>query len=82
MVGGAGHAGVGWVGHVGVEYFEDLALHPEAPIPIKEWKRYADVFSIILKGKREVMLHRSTHKIHCRAVMGTVYHNYHHSVLT
>ena len=40
-----------------MEYFEDLALHPEAPIPIKEWKRYVDgVFSIIPKGKREVML--------------------------
>ena len=40
-----------------MEYFEDLALGLEAPIPFKEWKRYVDdVFSIISKGKREIML--------------------------
>ena len=45
------------VANIYMEYFEDLALGPEAPIPIKEWKRYIDdIFSIIPKGKREVML--------------------------
>ena len=40
-----------------MEYFEDLALGPELPIPIKEWKRHVDdIFSIILKGKRDTML--------------------------
>ena len=40
-----------------MEYFEDLALGLEAPIPIKEWNSYVDdVFSIIPKGKTEVML--------------------------
>ena len=40
-----------------MEYFEDMALCPEVPIPIKEWKRYVDdVFSIIPKGQRENML--------------------------
>ena len=61
------------VTNIYMEYFEDLALGLEAPIPIKEWKRYVDdVFSIIPKSKREIMLsiskfHWSTHKIHCRA---------------
>ena len=46
------------VANIYMEYFEDIALGPEAPIPIKEWKRYVDdIFNIILKGKREVMLH-------------------------
>ena len=45
------------VANIYMEYFEDLALGPEAPIPIKEWKRYVDdIFSIIPKGNREVML--------------------------
>ena len=40
-----------------MEYFEDLALGPELPIPIKEWKRCVDdIFSIIPKGKRDTML--------------------------
>ena len=40
-----------------MEYFEDLALGPEVPIPIKEWKRYVDdIFSIIPKGKRDILL--------------------------
>ena len=45
------------VASIYMEYFEDLALGPEAPIPIKEWKRYVDVmFSIIPKGQRKIML--------------------------
>ena len=45
------------VANIYMEYFEDQAFGPEAPIPIKEWKRYVDdVFSIIPKGKRETML--------------------------
>ena len=40
-----------------MEYFEDLALGPELPIPVKDWKRYVDdVFSIIPKGNRNTML--------------------------
>ena len=45
------------VANIYMEYFEDLALGLELPIPIKEWKRYVDdVFSIIPKGKRDIML--------------------------
>ena len=45
------------VANIYMEYFEDLALGPELTIPIKEWKRYVDdVFSIIPKGKREILL--------------------------
>ena len=44
-----------------MEYFEDLALGPELPILIKEWKRYVDnVFSIVPKGKQEELLTQST----------------------
>ena len=25
-----------------MEYFEELALGPEVPVPITEWKRYVD----------------------------------------
>ena len=40
-----------------MEYFEDIALGPELPLPIKEWKRYVDdVFSIIPKGQWDTML--------------------------
>ena len=41
------------VANIYMGYFEELALGPELPIPIKEWKRYVDVFSIIPKGNRE-----------------------------
>ena len=35
----------------------NLALGPEVPVPIKEWKRYVDnIFSIIPKGKRDILL--------------------------
>ena len=45
------------VANIYMEYFEELALGPELPIPIKEWKRYVDdVFSIIPKGKQEELL--------------------------
>ena len=45
------------VANIYMEYFEDLALGPEIPIPIKEWKRYVDdIFSIIPKGKRDNLL--------------------------
>ena len=45
------------VANIYMEYFKDLALGPELPIPIKEWKRYVDdVFSIIPKAKRDTML--------------------------
>ena len=38
------------VANIYIDYFEGLALGPEAPIPIKEWKRYVDeVFSIMLQ---------------------------------
>ena len=45
------------VANIYMEYFEDPALGPELPLPVKDWKRYIDdVFSIILKGKRDTML--------------------------
>ena len=45
------------VANIYMEYFEELALGPKLPIPIKEWKRYVDdVFSIIPKGSRETLL--------------------------
>ena len=45
------------VANIYMEYFEDLAISPELPIPIKEWKRYVDyIFSIIPKGKWDTML--------------------------
>ena len=40
-----------------MEYFENMALGPELPVPIKDWKRYVDdVFSIIPKGNRDNLL--------------------------
>ena len=45
------------VANIYMEYFEELALGPEVPVPIKEWKRYVDdIFSIIPKGKRNILL--------------------------
>ena len=45
------------VANIYIEYYEDLALGHQLPIPIKEWKRYVDdIFSIIPKGKRDTML--------------------------
>ena len=45
------------VANIYMEYFEDFALGPELPIPVKDWKRYVDdVFSIIPKGNRDTML--------------------------
>ena len=45
------------VTNIYMEYFEDLALGPKLPIPVKDWKRYVDdVFSIIPKGNRDKML--------------------------
>ena len=45
------------VANIYMEYFKDLALGPELPIPVKDWKRYVDdVFSIIPKGNRNTML--------------------------
>ena len=45
------------VANIYMEYFEDLALGPELPLPVKDWKRYVDdVFSIIPKGNRDTML--------------------------
>ena len=39
------------VANIYMEYFENLALGPELPIPVRDWKRYVDdVFSIIPKG--------------------------------
>ena len=36
---------------------EELALGPEEPVPFQEWKRYVDdIFSIIPKGKRDILL--------------------------
>ena len=46
------------VTNIYMEYFKDLALGLEIPIPIKEWKSYVDgIFSIIPKGKCDTMLH-------------------------
>ena len=45
------------VANIYMEYFEDPALGPELPIPVKDWKRYVDdVFSIIPKGNRDTIL--------------------------
>ena len=45
------------VANMYMEYFEELALGPELPIQVKEWKKYVDdIFSIIPKGKRNTML--------------------------
>ena len=44
------------VANIYMEYFENLALDPELPIPVKDGKRYVDnVFSIIPKGNRDTM---------------------------
>ena len=58
------------VANIYMEYFENMALGPELPVPIKDWKRYVDdVFSIIPKGKpwqfvKIFKFHWSTHKIY------------------
>ena len=45
------------VANICMEYFENLALGPKLPVPVKDWKRYVDdVFSIIPKGNRNQML--------------------------
>ena len=45
------------VANIYMEYFETMALGPELPIPVKDWKRYVDdVFSIIPKGNHDTML--------------------------
>ena len=45
------------VANIYMEYFENLALGPELPVPVKDWKRYVDdVFSIIPKGNQDKML--------------------------
>ena len=45
------------VANIYMEYFEGMALGPELPLPIKQWKRYVDdVFSIIPKDQRDTML--------------------------
>ena len=45
------------VANIYMEYFENMALGPELPIPVKDWKRYVDdVFSIIPKGSWDKML--------------------------
>ena len=45
------------VANIYMEYFENMALGPELPIPVKDWKRYVDdVFSIIPKGNSDTML--------------------------
>ena len=45
------------VANIYMEYFENMALGPELPVPIKDWKRYVDdVFSIIPKGNRDKLL--------------------------
>ena len=45
------------VANIYMEYFENMALGPELPIPVKDWKRYVDdVFSIIPKGNCDTML--------------------------
>ena len=61
------------VANIYMEYFENLALGPELPVPVKDWKRYVDdVFSIIPKGNRDkiapiLKFHRLSYKIHHRA---------------
>ena len=45
------------VANIYMEYFENMALGPKLPVPIKDWKRYVDdVFSIIPKGNRVILL--------------------------
>ena len=45
------------VANIYMEYFENIALSPELPIPVKDWKRYVDdVFSIIPKGSQDKLL--------------------------
>ena len=45
------------VANIYMEYFENLALGPELPVQVKDWKRYVDdVFSIIPKGNQDKML--------------------------
>ena len=40
------------IANIYLEYFEDLALNPECPIPNLWWKRYVhDVISIDTKNK-------------------------------
>ena len=58
------------VANIYMEYFENMALGPELPVPIKDWKRYVDdVFSIIPQGKlwqfvKISKFHWSTYKIY------------------
>ena len=46
------------VANIYMEYFENLALGPELPVPVKDWKRYVDgCFSVFIpKGNRDKML--------------------------
>ena len=45
------------VANIYMEYFENMALGPELPVPVKDWKRYVDdVFSIIPKGNHDNLL--------------------------
>ena len=45
------------VANIYMEYFENMALGPKLPVPIKDWKRYVDdVFSIIPKGNWVILL--------------------------
>ena len=45
------------VANIYMEYFENMALGPELPVPVKDWKRYVDdVFSIIPKGNCDTLL--------------------------
>ena len=45
------------VANIYMEYFENMALGPELPVPVKDWKRYVDdVFSIIPKGNHDTLL--------------------------
>ena len=60
------------VANIYLEYFENLALGSELPVPVKDWKWYVDdVFSIIPNGNWDRMLQYlnsiNTHKIHHRA---------------
>ena len=58
------------IANIYMEYFEEIALYPQCPIPTPWWKRYVDeVNSIVLKRQVDTLFNHLhsvnfSHKIH------------------